>query len=241
MSSKGINRVVLIISTACLLAAIPLSISRALFFQVIISLAFAIMAISRKPKFMGRMILAIAVGIVALVFLSKTHFFSTATEAFLDRFESANEVEGGMKGVLGDRYFGGMIGAIKESSKRSFFGAGLGMGSNVGSMLLAHQKVFLIAEEEWARVIGELGPLMGLVVIFLRLAFSAKITFACYRKLAFGDLLPWMLLSFGLLTIPQASWAQPTSLGFSILMGGLILASLREPNNIQAKSIFFYV
>jgi len=33
-----------------------------------------------------------------------------------------------------------------------------------------------------------------------------------------------MLLSFALLIIPQGQWAQPTSLGFSTLIGGLMIA-----------------
>jgi hypothetical protein len=58
-------------------------------------------------------------------------------------------------------------------------------------------------------------------------------TTASYRRLSGGDLLPWMLLSFGILNIPQGQWAQPTSLGFSTLIAGLIVASLKENNLIK--------
>ena len=70
---------------------------------------------------------------------------------------------------------------------------------------------------------------MGLIVILLRLVLTVTITLECYQKLRAGDLLPWMLLSFGFVLLAQGGWAQPTSLGFYTLIGGLLLASLRVP------------
>jgi hypothetical protein len=138
-------------------------------------------------------------------------------------------MEGGLKGVVGDRYFGGMIGALRRNDVLPFFGYGIGMGTNVGSQLLVGQKLFLISEGEWGRLISELGFLMGCIVILFRLSFCLKISIAAYIKLKSGDALPWMLLCFALLNISQGQWAQPTSLGFGILIGGLVIASLRKP------------
>ncbi|AKD03983.1 membrane protein [Pontibacter korlensis] len=226
-----INRFLLIGATIALLIAIPLSISRSLFFQVGLSLLFSCFAISRKPKYLGK-VLVFCIGIgLAFFFLSQTSLFSTAVEAFTARFVSANESEGGLSGVLVDRYLGGLVGSLSASSELPFFGHGLGMGTNVGSMLLTGDLTYLISEGEWGRLIGELGALMGLAVIFLRLALCVNIVWASYHKLMLGDLLPWMLLSFGLLVVPQGQWAQPTSLGFSTLIGGLMLASLRVPKS----------
>ncbi|HKB44460.1 MAG TPA: hypothetical protein VKC90_08720 [Chitinophagaceae bacterium] len=225
---KGINKIILIGAAISLLAAIPLSISRGLFFSVTVTMIFASIIILRKPKYIGRMIF-IGMGImIAMMFLSKASFFQTATQAFSNRFETANEQEGGVKGVLVDRYLGGMAGVLTQSAELPFFGYGLGMGTNVGGMLLSGKREFLISEGEWGRVIGEMGTIMGLMIIFLRLALSIKISIACYKKLMMGDLLPWILLSFGLLNLPQGSWSQPTSLGFCVLTGGLIIAALQE-------------
>lgn len=160
--------------------------------------------------------------------LGKNILFQNATKVFTTRFEMANKQEGGIDGVLMDRYIGGMVGALEKSFEQPFFGFGSGMGTNVGAMLLTGKQVFLISEGEWGRVIGELGPLLGIFVIFFRLRFSAKLALTSYSKLRHGNLLPWMLLSFALLNIPQGQWAQPTSLGFSTLIGGLLLASLRN-------------
>lgn len=228
IDSKSINRLLLILATASLLAAIPLSISRGLFFSVIVSLIFALLAIFREPKYWSQIII-ICLGILtALLVLNQAAFFQTAFGAFSSRFESANEIEGGLESVFLDRFFGGMINALAASSDQPFWGYGLGMGTNVGSMLLTGKATYLISEGEWGRLIGELGPVMGLMMIYLRLGLCIKVAFACYKKLSQGNFLPWMILSFGSLSLAQGQWAQPTSLGFSILGAGLMIASLKR-------------
>jgi hypothetical protein len=229
LNPKSVNRLLLISATLALFIAIPLSISRGLFFQVALTLVFTLMAVSRKPAYMSKMILAVIGGVIVLAFLSQTSYFQTATEAFSSRFETANEVEGGLQGVLIDRYMGGMFGALSQSADKPFFGYGLGMGTNVGAMLLTGKQVFLIAEGEWGRLIGEMGPLLGLAVVFIRVSLTVKIAFAAYRKMIKADLLPWILASFGLMNLAQGGWAQPTSLGFGTLIGGLMLAALKSP------------
>lgn len=231
LNQQNQNKLVLIASTICLISAIPLSISRSLFFSIILALLFAILGSLARPRFLGKMTVTVVVGVVVLTFLSNTSFFKTAFAAFSERFNTANEVEGGLQGVLVDRYLGGMVGALKNSSNQSFFGGGLGLGTNVGSMLLTGTTQFLISEGEWGRLIGEMGPLMGIGFILLRVGFCVKILDLSLRRLMEGYLLPWMLLYFALLTIPQGQWSQPTTQGFSTLAGGLVIAALKKPTS----------
>ncbi|WP_211320162.1 hypothetical protein [Hymenobacter nivis] len=232
------NRLALIGASLGMLAAIPFSISRGLLFQIIISLLFALFAAARRPAYLARIVPALLVGVLALVPLSQTSVLKTPLEAFTSRIESANEFEGGVKGTLGDRYLGSMVGALtgSGSAREPFFGYGIGLGTNVGSSLVSSSgdRGFLIAEEEWARNIGELGVLLGLTVIFLRLGLMAKIALGAYRQLVQGQFLAWLLVSFGLLTLAQGQWAQPTALGFSVLLGGLMVAAQRPPRSIAA-------
>ncbi len=230
LNSKTVKPFLLYGATVALLIAIPLSISRTLLFTVIVTFLFTIIAVSRNSKYLGKVMMGCVGMVIALIVLSNTSTFQTATEAFSARFETANATEGGLQSVLADRYLGGMIGALQNSADRSFFGYGIGMGTNVGSMLLTGKTVFLISEEEWGRMIGEMGPLMGIAMIFFRLKLSADIALASYKKLSSGKLLPWILLSFVLLNIPQGQWAQPTILGFSVLGGGLAIAALKDAN-----------
>ena len=237
LTKDDMNKVLLIGATAAVLIAIPLSISRTLLFGVLITFIFALFAVARKPSYLGRMIAVLLLLSVALFVFKDNDALQTPLAAFTDRFDSANEQEGGLQGVVGDRFLGGMLGAISGSTNLLFWGYGIGMGSNVGAMLLSGKVVYLISEGEWGRLIGEQGFLVGLIVILLRLAFCMKISIAAYHKLLTGELLPWMLLSFCVLNIAQGQWSQPTSLGFSVLSGGLILAALRDNGNEEKEII----
>lgn len=228
---SSINRLILIIATLCLLAAIPLSISRGLFFSVCVSLLFSGMILMRKPKFLLQSIVGIVLLGYLIYFLGNSNAFQDINKVFTARLNMASKAEGGAQGVFIDRYLGGMIGALNNtSSDEPFFGYGSGMGTNVGSMLLTGKSLFLISEGEWGRLIGELGLLMGLVIIIFRLVLSVQLALKAYRGIKYNNILPWLLASFALLMIPQGQWAQPTSLGFSILVGGLVLASLNKYN-----------
>lgn len=224
-----INKIVLMGATAGLILAIPFSISRMLTFTVVVMIAFVFMTLSRNPKFLGK-IAGGAIGIgVLVVALSFTDVLDRPMEVFLSRFEMAGETEGGnIEGTLGNRYIGGMLHAISSSADRPFFGEGLGMGSNVGAALLGFQGAFLISEEEWGRVIGEMGALLGLSVLLIRLVVCFKLAIASYFRIREGDVLSWMILSYALLVFPQGQWAQPTVLGFSTLVMGLLIASFNK-------------
>jgi hypothetical protein len=228
LEPKGkIKRILLIAATAGLIASIPLSISRSLFFQIVITLIFALLAVSRKPKYMVKMMKAIAGIAIALAILSQVGFFKTSMEAFTERFTGANESEGGLNGVLGDRYLYGLVSSVLSGTNVPALGYGIGMGSSVGGMLLTGDTV-RISEDDWGREIGELGLTMGLLVILIRVSLTLKVAVGSYRKLVKGDLLPWLILSFALLILPQGEWAQPTALGFSTMVGGLILAATKK-------------
>jgi hypothetical protein len=227
-NSERVSRLLLISATFSLLVAVPLSISRTLLFEVVITIVFSIIAVSRKPKYMSKMFVSIIVAFVGLLIMSKTSFFQHATETFFSRFTNASQVEGGLEGTLGDRFLGGLVSAITGSFNQAFFGAGIGIGTNVGSQLLAGSRGFLVHEEEWGRTVDELGPLLGLGVLFIRVCLAAKFAIVSYNNLKLGDMLPWLLLSFGFLSIAQGNWAQPTSLGFCTLIGGLMFASFNK-------------
>jgi hypothetical protein len=238
LNPQRINKLLLIAASGAMLVAIPFSISRTLFFEIFLTLSFALIATLRKPEYIGKIIISIVVGLVVVAFLSQTSYFKTAIGAFIDRFTIADEAEGGLKGVLGDRFLGGLISAIVDSSNQPLWGSGIGMGTNVGSMLLTGKETFLISEGEWAREVGELGPIIGIFVILLRTGLSLKLTLASYRKMIKGDLLAWLLLSFGIVILAQGSWAQPTALGFFVMAGGLLIASLQSEDSIS-ESIHF--
>lgn len=233
LSPRQINKIILLGATVGLLIAIPFSISRGLTFSVVIIIAFMLFTVSRKPKFLGQIIVAGLGVMIAMLFIGKADFFTTALDVMATRFDNAARSEGGLEGTLGDRYLGGMIEAVTSSVDMPFFGQGIGMGTNAGSALLSGGRTFLISEGEWGRLIGEMGALMGLSVIAIRLLVSWRLFVESLRLLKMGEILPWMLLSFALLVFPQGQWAQPTTLGFSTLIVGLLIASFNKEGSIM--------
>lgn len=176
-----------------------------------------------KSKFLKFTIIAI----VACVILYLSGLGSTSVEAFTSRFENANEIEGGVEGVVGDRYVGGLLGSLINFDVPAF-GYGIGLGTNVGAKIMGGDMYSFgfNGEVEWSRIIGECGMSLGLIIIGIRLFFLLDVWRKAYHLLVKRfDLLPWMLSAGMLLTVPQRQWAVPTNLGFCILFGGLTLAA----------------
>lgn len=223
--NSNVSRILLIAATVSLLASIPLSISRGLFFSVVITILFVLFTILRNPRLLSGILIAGFAFLLVLVLLSQTSTFQTATSVFFARFENASVSEGGLQGTLIGRYAGEFLKAFYFDTDMPIFGYGLGILSNVGTALLSGNVVRGISEGEWSRGIYELGIIMGLIIIIIRTSFSFTVAVKSYTRLSKGDTLPWILLSCFLLNIPQGNWSQPTALGFSVLIGGLLIAS----------------
>ena len=235
--TENVQKIILFGATIGLLMALPFSISRSLTFAVGVKLIFLMMTLSQNPKLVGKILVGgMGIGILIII-LGKTGFLDTPIEVFLKRFEQAGNSEGGVEGTLVNRYLGGMYSSIVNSTDKAFFGKGIGMGSNAGSAMLGAGRTFLIAEGEWPRTIGEMGAFLGISVIAIRLIISAKLAWASYLRIQHGEILPWMLLSYALLVFPQGSWAQPTVLGFSTLIMGLLIASFNKPPEPKEYSV----
>lgn len=226
---KLVSRTLLICASFALLAAIPLSISRTVVFEIALSVVFMIAVSWKNPRVLKNILGFASIGLLLFVIIGNFSFFDTASEALTERFTTANSTEGGMvEGVFIDRFLGGMLSAITNESFE-FWGGGLGMGTSVGAEVLAGGRgVYLIAEDEWARIIGEMGLILGLIVIVVRVVLAMDLLKKAWTNLGYSNILPWMLMSFGLMNILQGQWSQPTNLGFVVLVAGLTLASLRE-------------
>ncbi|MGB5943443.1 MAG: hypothetical protein WBG71_11230 [Leeuwenhoekiella sp.] len=223
----AIHKVLLYATVIALIAAVPLTISRTVFFQICLTLFFIILASVKNRKLIFRIFGGIIVTIVMLLIMNNFYFFQTATSAFTTRFETANASEGGaVEGVLIDRFLGGMLNAVERGSD-SFFGHGLGLGSQAGAKL-AGSSGFLISEGEWGRIIGEQGILFGLFLILIRVVLGINLLKSSWTQIRNENILPWILSSFGFVVVIQGQWAQPTTLGFAILTSGFILVAIKK-------------
>ena len=94
------------------------------------------------------------------------------------------------------------------------------------------QRTFLISEGEWGRLIGEMGFILGMLAILVRLSLVVAFLKRSWAAIEQGNSLAWMLMSFAGLAILQGQWAQPTALGFSVLAGGLVMASFNSEDSL---------
>ncbi|WP_207507461.1 hypothetical protein [Telluribacter humicola] len=235
INKKIINKPLLILSSVCLITAIPLSISRTLFFQCILSLSFFLFISLTNPKQVTKSIAYISFATIVCLALMNTEIFSTATKALITRFESARESEIASGTSTFDRVLGGAF-KLNTNKEVPLFGFGLGIGTNVGAKLITGKVAFGFAEMEFGRMIAELGYFLGGIAIIIRFRLIIELCIKSYKELNAGNCLPWMLLSFSFYVVLQGQWAQPTGLGFGILSGGLTLAALKSKSKVS-KSI----
>ena len=132
-----------------------------------------------------------------------------------------------------------VVGARPNYMKMApLYGHGIGTGSNVGARLTSGEMGFLLAEEEWGKILLELGPLLGAAFIVFRIILTGWLARLAWRALRENhNLLPLLIFSATGLSILQGQWAPPTVLGFAIVGGGLLLAALNPaPVRVPAGS-----
>lgn len=220
-----VQKWLLLSASFCILVAIPMSISRGYLFQSIITFGATILLVSSSGKTLVRALAAVPVLVIVGFLLSGLPFLQAPIEAFQTRFVLANKSEGGVSSVLGDRFLGNMFRSVTALDNNALWGEGIGIGSNFGAKMLTGSRDFLVGEGEWGRIIGEFGVILGLLVIFTRVSLLIHLALNSLLKVRQGNHLPILLLSFGSLLLLQGNTAQPTSLGFIVLIIGMTVAS----------------
>ena len=228
------------ISAAGIIFALPLSISRTLLFNfALVSLMAAFSSLLAGKTIRNFVFACILLSGLALL-LSQSTLFQDAKEAFVFRWDNATWSEGqeeGVSGVLSKRVLGGMWNGLKMAGEIPLSGMGIGLGTNVGAMRAVGAKDFVVAEASWPTMIGELGPILGILLILTRIALSYKAvvpaTVEAYRK----NTLPLVLGAVSLPAMVMGQTSQPTSLGFLVLSFGLMLAACNPPVVVHSATL----
>lgn len=211
--------------------ALPLAMatsgSRSLIASVaIVVFAGVVTSFFLQPRLLWRGFQIVAGIVVLLILTSLVPVLKEAIYVFNARIEGASDVEGGAGGFI-DRFLGFFTNPISLLWSSPLFGAGLGMGTSAGSALLTGRAQFLLAEEEWSRVILESGPLLGASFLIWRCVLAYRIALQSISTAISGDTLPFLLFAACCLPIIVGQISQPTVLGFTVFITGLCLASLR--------------
>ena len=229
----GAKRLPWYLLIACGLAitvALPVSISRTVMLGTAIVAAAFLVALpfsSTRLTALTRPLLLLT--LVAAV-LSQLPVFREGTSVFMMRWDTAASEEGSggtaWSNVM-DRTVSGFSNPYYFMRAAPLLGYGIGTGSNVGARLASGSVGFMLAEEEWGKVLLELGPVLGAAFILFRLSLTGWLGWRAWRALREKrDTLPILIFAATGLTVLQGQWAPPTVLGFAVVGAGLLLGAL---------------
>jgi hypothetical protein len=116
----------------------------------------------------------------------------------------------------------------EELNSAPVFGYGAGTGSNA-ALVVTQQGDFVLGEIEWGRMINELGPIIGILIIFLRVLTTALLGLHCLRvNRLTGDGSALILFGFsGYMLLYAQTTGQNQNLSFCWLTVGLTLSLCR--------------
>lgn len=164
--------------------------------------------------------------VVVIWGLTYIPIFQEGLETLTARFvEAAESTDTTVLGGLIDRTFYGFVEGAHIINSVPLGGFGLGVGTNGGAVFLTGQAEFLLAENEWSRILLESGPIIGLAFVIWRCAIVYRIGRLAIGQVREGNTLPLFLFSAGAFILLQGPFGQPTSLGFAVVLAGLCLAA----------------
>lgn len=218
----------LILSAAALVVGVAVSGSKSSVASVLlVVLAVAVILIVR-PRAVNRFGWTLVIVVIGALIVSRLPIFKEGLQILSDRFTSAAEAAETtvIRGTI-DRIISGFTEGLGHIDKVPLFGYGIGIGTNVGGRILIGRPAFLLAENEWSRVLAESGPIFGMAFLIWRTLFTFKLGRLSFSSLKRGNLLPILLFSSGFVLLLNGQLGQPTTLGFAVILNGLCLAATR--------------
>lgn len=226
--AKRLPWYLLIASGLAIALALPVSISRTVMLgAAVVACAFLVSLPFTSTRFAGLARPLILLVVVAAG-LSRLPVFREGLSVYMMRWDSAADASAGAAWAsVMDRTVNGFTNPYYFMKAAPFLGHGIGTGSNVGARLTSGEVGFLLAEEEWGKVLLELGPVLGAAFILLRLVLTGWLGWRAWRALRENrNALPLLIFSATALTVLQGQWAPPTVLGFAVIGAGLLLGAL---------------
>jgi hypothetical protein len=226
---KFVPRWLLWASSLALIVAIPVIASRGLVVNLLLLLAFVVLAALFSVSQFAQTIKII----LALLFVSlaatQLPVFSSAMGTFTERLSTASESEGGTEGTLNRRIASPLQTMLTfDYESAPWYGNGLGMGSNVASTLLIGTQVFLAGEGEVSRLLFEFGPFAGFAFLFFRLGLGLFLTARAFVLLIDGRSLAWLLVPGMFVSVLLSTLEQPTLQGFVVISLAFCIAATRS-------------
>jgi hypothetical protein len=181
----------------------------------------------------------IPIGIIAISTLVMATVFADAWQALVARSVSAYEAESAIYtfGTVG-RAFSSFTDFIPLLPTTPFFGYGLGtFGNAFGSEYASLLPSSLSGESDWARNVLELGSVLGMLFIGLRIALVLSLARGAARLTRIAnDPTPLLFLGFaGILLLLDQITGQGSVHGFGWLYAGFCMAANRQEKREERK------
>lgn len=228
----------LLISGVAIFLACPVSISRGLVVGVALVAGFGILACLRVSSMSPERFIGAVVGLVAVVGLAQLHpEFRVASEAFMSRWDASTTDHGGVDEAIVGRIVGDVFGPVQRAFDYPLLGYGIGLGTQVGAKIQTGEKGFALGESEFDRVLAELGPILGLGMMGLRIGLVFVLGTGSFSALRSGNFLPILFFATAAPSILVGQWGQSTSLGAFAITGGLTLLAFKRPKSLPRPAL----
>jgi hypothetical protein len=234
---KAYSPLLLVGGAFSLVAAIAVSGSRSALLAALVVFAAFQFGLILSGRFASGLAKVAVAFVLMVALVSQTEFFAEGIEVFAARWQLASEFEEEGGGIIG-RMLYGWVSPIEALPSVPFLGAGIGRGTTVGAQLLtgfAYQ--FLLAENEWSRVLFEAGPLAGMLTILFRVVLTGWMGVTAAGAARAGNVLPLALFGACGLDVLSGQLGPATSLGFVAVGGGLCLAAMRVEEPAPAPAV----
>jgi hypothetical protein len=213
-------------AAVCVAIAIPISISRtnALTCALVLLISgAAVFALPRAPQAIVRIILF--VGVVTLI-ASWLPRFDEGVQTFDARWSDSTGTDvAGFQNNIVARFFDDLIPPVDILFSAPITGLGVGIGTPMAQAYINGARTFTLGEGEWPRLLWELGPVLGLAFIFLRVGICLRMVRMAFASLRRENVWPAILAVQAFLLVLNAQWAQATTQGFATFGAGLAFAA----------------
>jgi len=218
----------LIVAGTAMVIGIGVSGSRSCVASVLIVVGAVVVIFLVRPRAVNQFGRTLLIVVIAALIISRLPIFKEGVHILSDRFtESAAAAETTITKGMIERIISGFTEGLENIDKVPLFGYGIGIGTNVGGRILIGRPAFLLAENEWTRVLAESGPILGMAFLLWRTFFTLQLGRLSFGSLRRGNLLPILLFSSGFVLLLNGQLGQPTTLGFAVILNGLCLAATR--------------
>ena len=224
LKGKMYPKALVLIASFAVTGSAALSASRTTTLSIALVGMAGMLCVWVHPRFLRGSFGMMAMVLLVYLVFAQSRTISEGVWVLGERFESAD----GLKVGILDRTLTGFTEAFETLEKHGFFGKGLGVGTNVAAGLLTGARDFLIAESEWPRVVGEVGPVFGLAYILLRILLVYYLFKKAMLALRRGEPLSMLLFSVCATLLLNGPLGVAATLGFTAFGAGLSLAAAKE-------------